>query len=77
MGDEEERERESEKEGRMTWTSVGAEIMTWRCLEKKKKILSASAFNLYYRYYRYRCNVWHIGIHYNCHEPRDYFSSLI
>ena len=35
MGDEEERERE--KEGRMTWTSVSAEIMMWRCLEKKKK----------------------------------------
>ena len=45
MGDEEERERE--KEGRMTWTSVGAEIMMQRCLEKKKKILSTSAFNLY------------------------------
>ena len=26
---------------------VGAEIMMWRCLEGKKKILSASAFNLY------------------------------
>ena len=43
-----ERERESEKDGRMTWTSVGAAIMTWRCLEEKKKILSVSAFNLYW-----------------------------
>ncbi len=45
---ERERERESEKEeeGRMTWRSVGAEIMTWRFLEEKKKILCASAFNL-------------------------------
>ena len=44
---ERERERESEKECRMTWTSVGAGIMTWWCLEEKKKFLSASAFNLY------------------------------
>ena len=51
---EKERERESEKEGKMTWMFVGAEIMTWRCLEEKKKFLSASSFNLYYRYrYRY------------------------
>ena len=35
---ERERERESEKECRMTWTSVDAGIMTWRCLEEKKKI---------------------------------------
>ena len=31
-----ERERESEKEYRMTWTSVGAGIIMWRCLEEKK-----------------------------------------
>ena len=43
------RERESEKECRITWMSVGARIMMWRCLEEKKKILSASVFNLYYR----------------------------
>ena len=42
-----ERERECEKEGRMTWTYVNAGIMTWWCLEEKKKILFASAFNLY------------------------------
>ena len=48
-----ERERESEKEGRITWTSVGVGIMTWQCLEEKKKILSASAFNLYIIDYRY------------------------
>jgi hypothetical protein len=41
------RERESEKEGRMTWTYVGAGIMTWRCLKEKNNFLSASAFNLY------------------------------
>ena len=43
VGDEEVRgrwkverwERESEKEGKMTWTSVVKEIMTWRCLEEK------------------------------------------
>ena len=37
VGDEkviDEREKESEKNGKMTWTSVGEEIMTWRCLEK-------------------------------------------
>ena len=44
-----ERERESEKEGRMTSTYVDAEIMMWRCLKEEKKFLSASAFNLYYR----------------------------
>jgi gluconate kinase len=44
------RERESKKEGRMTWMSVGAGIMTSRCLEEKKKFLSPSAFNLYYRF---------------------------
>jgi hypothetical protein len=33
----------------MTWTSVGGGIMTWRCLEEKKKFLSASTFNLDYR----------------------------
>jgi hypothetical protein len=27
--------RENEKEGKMTWTSMGEEIMTWQCLEKK------------------------------------------
>ena len=58
MGDEEvkyererERERESvcvcEKYGRMTWTSMGAGVMTWQCLEERKKFLSTSAFNLY------------------------------
>ena len=31
--DEREREIESEKEDKMTWTSVDEEIMTWRCLE--------------------------------------------
>jgi hypothetical protein len=36
----------------MTWTSVGAGVMTWQCLEERKEFLSASAFNLYYRYYR-------------------------
>ena len=35
MKDERERERESEKEGKMTWMSVSEEIMTWRCLEEK------------------------------------------
>jgi hypothetical protein len=35
MKDERERERESEKKDKMTWTSVGEEIMTWRCLEEK------------------------------------------
>ena len=40
---ERERERESEKECRMIWTSVGAGIMTWQCLEEKKKNLFASA----------------------------------
>ena len=30
-----ERERERKREGKMTWTSVGEEIMTWRCLEEK------------------------------------------
>ena len=34
-GDEKVRERESEKKGKMTWMSVGEEIMTWRCLEEK------------------------------------------
>jgi hypothetical protein len=34
VGDEEVREREREREGKMTWTSVGEEIMTWRCLEE-------------------------------------------
>ena len=34
---ERERERESEKKGKMTWMSVGEEIMTWRYLEEKKK----------------------------------------
>ena len=28
------RERESEKEDKMTWTFVGEEIMMWRCLEE-------------------------------------------
>ena len=41
------RERESEKEGKMTWTYVSEEIMTWRCLEEKIFFLSASRFNLY------------------------------
>ena len=50
-----ERERESEKEGRMTWTFVGAGIMMWRCLKEKKKILSASAFNLYTSRIPVRC----------------------
>ena len=36
--DERERERVSEKVGKMIWTSVGAGIMTWQCLKKKKKI---------------------------------------
>ena len=44
-----ERERESEKDGQMIWTSVSAGIMTWRCLEEGKFFLSASSFNLYYR----------------------------
>jgi hypothetical protein len=48
---ERERERERvcvcEKEGRMTWMSVGAGIMTWLCLEEKKNFLSALVFNLY------------------------------
>ena len=35
-----ERERKSEKEGKMIWTYVGVGIMTWRCLEEKKKIFS-------------------------------------
>ena len=44
MGDEELREmerrdererRESKKEDKMTWTSVGEEIMMWRYLEEK------------------------------------------
>jgi hypothetical protein len=29
---------------------VGVEILTWQCFEKGKKFLSASGFNLYYRY---------------------------
>ena len=29
------RERESEKEGKMTWASVGEEIMMWWYLEEK------------------------------------------
>ena len=45
-----ERERESEIEGKMTWMSVGEEIMTWRCLGEKIFFLSSSSFNLYYRY---------------------------
>ena len=45
MKDERE-ERESEKEGKITWTSVGEEIMTWRYLEEKIFFLSASSFNL-------------------------------
>ena len=44
-----ERERESEKEGGMPWTYVGAGILTWRCLKDEKKFLSASSFNLDYR----------------------------
>ena len=52
---EREKERESvcvcvcvcEKYGRMTWTSMGAGVMTWQCLEERKKFLSTSAFNLY------------------------------
>ncbi len=46
MKDEREGERESEKEGKMTWTSMGEEIMTWWCLEKKIFFLSALSFNL-------------------------------
>ena len=55
MGDEKmkdemwERERESEKKCRMIWTSVSAGIITWQCLEEKKKFISVLAFNLDYR----------------------------
>jgi hypothetical protein len=42
-------ERESEKEGWMMWNYVNAGILTWKDLERLKKILSAPAFSLYYR----------------------------
>ena len=42
-----EREREREKEGRMTLTYMSAGIMTWRCLDEKIFFLFALAFNLY------------------------------
>jgi hypothetical protein len=42
-------ERESEKEGWMMWNYAKAGILTWKDLERLKKILSAPAFNLYYR----------------------------
>ena len=35
----------------MTWTSVSVGIMTWRCLEEGNFFLSASSFNLYYRFF--------------------------
>jgi hypothetical protein len=40
-------ERESEKEGRMTWTFEGVGILTWRYLKEDKKFLSVPPFNLY------------------------------
>jgi hypothetical protein len=39
-----ERERESKREGRMRWTSLGAWILMWRYLEEGKKFLSALGF---------------------------------
>jgi hypothetical protein len=36
----------------MTWTYVGAGIMTWWCLKEKNNFLSTSAFNLYIIDYR-------------------------
>ena len=52
--DERDRERESEKEGRMTWTVQGL----WRgdVWRRKKKFLSSSAFNWYYRYVKHKHN---------------------
>ena len=44
------RERERERERRVRWKFVGVEILTWRCFEEGKKLLSALGFNLYYRY---------------------------
>ena len=45
-----EREREGVLEMRhVRWNSVGARIHMCHCLEKVKKIPSASSFNLYYR----------------------------
>jgi hypothetical protein len=42
--------KERRKEGkrqRVSWNSVGAEKLTWHALEKPKKFLSTSGFNLY------------------------------
>ncbi len=47
-----ERKQKLRKEGkrqRVSWNSVRAEKLTWHALEKLKKYLSASGFNLYYR----------------------------
>ncbi len=41
---------ESEKEGWMMWNYVKAGILTLKDLERLKKILSALAFSLYYRF---------------------------
>jgi hypothetical protein len=34
----------------MMWNFVEVEILIWQALEKVKNFLSASGFNLYYRY---------------------------
>ena len=44
---ERERESKKEKEGRMTWRSVGAGIMTWQFLEEKKKNSLCFSFLIY------------------------------
>jgi hypothetical protein len=41
------RERESENEDRMTWTYVGAGIMTWQCLKEEKKNFSLFQLLIY------------------------------
>jgi hypothetical protein len=44
------REGRCVREKRMMWNFVEVEILIWQALEKAKNFLSASGFNLYYRF---------------------------